>query len=297
MRLEHLLALEGLRREDIEALFSAARRHREGSPTARPLAGQTVANLFFEPSTRTRASFEIAAQALGAHVLNWSSQGSSTTKGETLLDTVRNIVAMGPRIVVIRHGMSGAAAFVAEHARCAVVNAGDGQHEHPTQGLLDGFTLWNRWGSFTGKRIAIVGDIRHSRVARSNLHLLTTLGAEVVLCGPPPLLPAGLAACGARIMSDLDKAVQGADAVMMLRIQRERQTPGLLPSAAEYRRRWGMTQARAATLKEGALILHPGPMNRGLEIDAEVADGPLSVILEQVGNGVAMRQAVLEAMA
>ncbi len=297
MKLAHLLAIEGMQREEIEALFSAAARLRNDRQVAKPLAGQTVANLFFEPSTRTRASFELAAQALGAQVLNWSAQGSSTTKGETLLDTVRNIVAMGPKVVVIRHPMSGAAAFVAEHVPCAVVNAGDGQHEHPSQGLLDGFTLHNRLGGLAGKRIAIVGDIRHSRVARSNLHCLTALGAEVVLCGPPPLLPAGLAACGARVLCDMDKAIEGVDAVMMLRIQKERQAQGLLPRPEEYRRRWGMTQARAAKLKETAFVMHPGPINRGLELDGEVADGPRSLVLEQVSNGLVMRQAILEACA
>lgn len=297
MKLQHLLAIEGMQREDIEALFAAAERLRQPGQTAQPLAGNTVANLFFEPSTRTRASFELAAQALGAQVLNWSAQGSSTSKGETLLDTVRNIVATGVKVVVIRHPLSGAAAFVAERTQCAVVNAGDGQHEHPSQGLLDGFTLQRRLGSLAGKRIAIVGDIRHSRVARSNLHCLTTLGAEVVLCGPPPLLPAGLATCGARVICDIDKAIEGADAVMMLRIQKERQSPGLLPPAEEYRKRWGMTAARAAKLKETAWVLHPGPINRGLELDSEVADGPKSLVLEQVANGVVMRQAILEALA
>jgi aspartate carbamoyltransferase catalytic subunit len=294
--MRHLLAIEGLPRNEIEALLSRAEAFREGRAIERRLSGQVVANLFFEPSTRTRSSFEIAAAALGAHVLNWTVAGSSASKGESLLDTVRNLAAMGPAVLVVRHPSSGAAELVARAVKCAVVNAGDGQHEHPSQGLLDAFTLKRRWGSLQGKRVAIIGDVLHSRVARSNLYCLQTLGAEVVLCGPATLLPSDVARLGATVTTELDEALRNVDAVMMLRVQRERQTEALFPSEREYHRRWGLTLARAEALKAGALVLHPGPVNRGLELSPEVADGLKSVILEQVENGVAVRKAILEAV-
>jgi aspartate carbamoyltransferase catalytic subunit len=297
----HLLAIEGMGRSDLEALLSRAQEHKRSlaTPAKRrePLAGRVVANLFFEDSTRTRSSFEIAAKLLGAEVLNWTTRGTSVSKGETLLDTVRNIDVMGPVALVIRHASSGAPLLVSRHVRASVVNAGDGTHEHPSQGLLDAFTLLERLGTVEGKTIAIVGDILHSRVARSNLHCLKALGAHVVLCGPPTLLPQGLEALGAKVTHDFGAALEGADAVMMLRIQLERQTESLFPSAREYGRLYGMTVARAGKLKEGAIILHPGPINRGVELAPEVADGPRSVILDQVENGVAVRMAILEACA
>lgn len=290
----HLISLEGMPRSTIESIFSRAALHVSGEVRNRPLIGQVVANLFFEPSTRTRSSFETAAAGLGAHVLNWTVAGSSASKGETLLDTVKNIASLGPIALVIRHSSSGAAALAASAVSCAVVNAGDGQHEHPSQGLLDAFTLWRRWGSFEGKRIAIIGDVLHSRVARSNLFALKTLGARVVFCGPPTLVPRWFEGLGAEVTWNVDEATLDADAVMMLRLQRERMAEAAFPTEAEYHRRWGLTVERATRLKKEAVVLHPGPVNRGLEIDPEVADGPRSLILEQVSNGVAVRQAILE---
>ncbi|MBI3183088.1 MAG: aspartate carbamoyltransferase catalytic subunit [Myxococcales bacterium] len=287
-------------RADLEALLSRAREHKrsiEAGFRKTPLAGRVVANLFFEDSTRTRSSFEIAAKMLGAEVLNWSTRGSSVSKGETLLDTVRNIEAMGPLAIVIRHTSSGAPALCARHVRCAVVNAGDGMHEHPSQALLDALTLMEKLGGLDGRKVAIVGDVLHSRVARSNLHCLIKLGAQVVLCGPPTLMPSGIEALGARVTYDLTAALEGADAVMLLRIQLERQGESMFPSAREYARSYGLDAARAARLEEGAVVMHPGPINRGVELAPDVADGPKSVILYQVTNGVAVRMAILEACA
>jgi aspartate carbamoyltransferase catalytic subunit len=292
----HLLQLEGLPRPELERLLERAHEYREGHVGGRHLIGRVVANVFYEPSTRTRSSFEVAAAGLGAHVLNWTVTGSSASKGETLVDTARNIAALGVDVIVIRHPSSGAAALVAQTVRCSVVNAGDGQHEHPSQGLLDAYTLWRRWKGFEGRRVAIVGDVLHSRVARSNLHALHTLGAELVICGPTTMVPVGLARPRVTVTTDLDVALDGVDAVMMLRIQKERQGEALFPSSGEYHRRWGLTVTRAARLKPEALVLHPGPVNRGLELAPEVADGPRSVILEQVENGVAVRKAALEAV-
>lgn len=292
----HFLGLEGLPRAELQQLLTRAHEYREGRVGGRHLVGRVVANVFYEPSTRTRSSFEVAAAGLGAHVLNWSVSGSSASKGETLVDTARNIAALSVGIIVVRHQHSGAAALVARSVGCSVINAGDGQHEHPSQGLLDAYTLWRRWGSLEGRRVAIVGDILHSRVARSNLHCLRALGASLVLCGPPTLLAPGLAALGADVTTDLDAALEGVDAVMMLRVQKERMTDALFPSAAEYHARWGLTNERAAALKPEAVVLHPGPVNRGLELSPEVADGQRSLILEQVENGVAVRKAILEAV-
>jgi aspartate carbamoyltransferase catalytic subunit len=293
--MRHLLGIEGLRRADIEALLNRAEAHLRGGPDAsHVLRGKVVANLFFEDSTRTRTSFEMAAHALGAEVLNWTMAGSSVSKGETLLDTVRNIEATGPVVLILRHRASGAPHLVARHVHCAVINAGDGTHEHPSQALLDAFTLRRRWGSLDGRTVVIVGDIFHSRVARSNLHCLTALGAKVVLCGPPTLLPPGLESLGAEVSSRLDEVLPRADAVMCLRLQVERQGENFFPSTREFARLYGLNPARAGRLKPEALIMHPGPINRGVELAPAVADGPRSVILEQVAHGVAVRRAILE---
>ena len=293
----HFLALEGRSRDELERFLDRAHEYREGRVGGRHLLGRVVANVFYEASTRTRSSFEVAAASLGAHVLNWSVSGSSATKGETLVDTAKNIAALGVSVIVVRHQHSGAANLVAKSVKnVSVVNAGDGQHEHPSQGLLDAYTLRRRWGSLDGKLIAIVGDVLHSRVARSNLHCLRELGARVVVCGPPTLLPTHLEAEGISVTTDLDAALVDVDAVMMLRVQRERQAEALFPSATEYHRRWGLTAKRAGMLKADAVVLHPGPVNRGLELAAEVADGNRSLILEQVENGVAVRKAILEAV-
>jgi aspartate carbamoyltransferase catalytic subunit len=292
----HLLGIEGLSRADVEVVFQRAVELR--ARTAPDLLqGKLVANVFFENSTRTRASFEVAAKRLGAEVLNWTTQSSSVSKGETLLDTLRNIDAMGPAVLVMRHPSSGAAHLASRFTRCPVINAGDGTHEHPSQALLDALTLQERLGTLQGKRIAIVGDVLHSRVARSNLHCLRLMGAEVTLCGPPTLMPAGVETLGARVSESLDDALLRADAVMLLRIQLERQAEALFPSAREYAQRYGMSSVRAAKLPAHVPILHPGPVNRGVELSAEVADGERSVILQQVSNGVAVRMALLELLA
>jgi len=294
--MRHLLGIEGLSRADIEGILDLAERHLPGAAGGEapaPLRGKLVANMFFEDSTRTRSSFEAAAKALGAEVLNWTAKGSSVSKGETLLDTVRNIEAMGPAAIVMRHAASGAPHLVAKHVGCAVINAGDGTHEHPSQALLDAFTLRRRWGSLEGRTVLIVGDVLHSRVARSNALCLRALGAQVVFCGPPTLLPAYPEVLGARCSTKLDELLPQVDAVMCLRLQLERQGDSLIPSAREYARLFGLNPARAERLKDGALVLHPGPMNRGVEISPAVADGPRSVILEQVRHGVAVRRALL----
>ncbi len=298
----HLLDIERLAREEIERVLDLARElkaaHGRGA-LAQPLAGKLVALLFFEPSTRTRSSFEIAAKRLGAQTVVWTSQGSSVSKGETLLDTALNLEAMGPDALVVRHAASGAAGLVASRVGCAVLNAGDGAHEHPSQALLDAFTLRERWGSLEGRTVVIVGDIAHSRVARSNLWCLTRLGARVRLCAPPTLLAPGLDRLGepgrVTLHERLDRALEGADAIMMLRIQLERQGggPPLVPSLREYARLFGLSERVAGELPAGALVLHPGPINRGVELAHAVADGPRSVILEQVENGVAVRMAAL----
>jgi len=298
--MKHLLGIDGLERREVETLLSRSGLHKQALAEGRrgnALSGKTVANLFFEDSTRTRTSFEFAARNLGADVLNWTASGSSVSKGEALVDTVRNLEATGPAALVIRHASSGAPHLAARWVHCAVINAGDGTHEHPSQALLDAFTLKEKLGTLEGKRILLVGDILHSRVARSNLFCLRLLGAEVVVCGPPTLIPAGLSQVAARVTSDLDGVLPEADAVMMLRIQLERQQEAHFPSAREYARLYGLSVARAGRMKPGAPVLHPGPMNRGVEIAPQVADGPSSVILEQVRNGVAVRMAILEACA
>ncbi|MCY1046931.1 aspartate carbamoyltransferase catalytic subunit [Corallococcus sp. bb12-1] len=293
--MRHLLGIAGWRRDELEALLDRAQAHLPGGPDAsHVLRGKVVANLFFEDSTRTRSSFEVAARRLGADVLNWSFVGSSVSKGETLLDTARNIEALGPAAIIIRHRSSGAPHLVAQHVKCAVVNAGDGAHEHPSQALLDAFTLRQRWGSLEGRTVLIVGDVLHSRVARSNLVCLKALGARVVLCGPPTLLPPGLEEMGGEVTHQLDAVLPQADAVMCLRLQTERMAEAFLPSQREYSRLFGLTPARVERMKADAPVLHPGPINRGVELSPVVADGPRSVILEQVSNGVAVRRAILE---
>ena len=301
-RQRHCIALEDFSREELLLVLDLAVSMKE--VLLRPikkvpsLRGKSVVNLFFEASTRTRSSFEIAAKVLSADALNWTSASSSVTKGETLVDTARNLEAMRPDVLVIRHSAGGAPGLVAQHVKCAVVSAGDGAHEHPTQGLLDCFTIRERLGSLEGKTLAIVGDISHSRVARSDLHAFTKLGTTVRLCGPPTMIPAGVEQMGCTVTHDLRTAVEGADAVVMLRIQHERIGDPLIPNTREYSRLWGLNARKAADwLKPSALILHPGPINRGVELSPDVADGPHSVILDQVQNGVAVRMAILYLLA
>ncbi|MEO7360858.1 MAG: aspartate carbamoyltransferase catalytic subunit, partial [Gemmatimonadaceae bacterium] len=257
------------------------------------LRGMTIVNLFFEASTRTRISFEFAEKRLSADTVNVASTGSSVSKGETLVDTARNLEAMKIDMVVIRHPASGAAKFLAERIESNVINAGDGMHEHPTQGLLDLLTLRDRFGDLKGRRICIVGDVLHSRVARSNIWGLTKLGAEVAVCGPRSLLPNAIEEMGVTVFQRIEEAIEWAEALNILRLQLERMEAGYIPSQREYNRVFGVTRERLERAPRELLILHPGPMNRGVEIDSDVADGPHSVILDQVTNGVAIRMAVL----
>jgi aspartate carbamoyltransferase catalytic subunit len=301
-RQKHCIALAEYSREEILEVLDLAVSMKE--VLQRPikkvpsLRGKSIVNLFFEASTRTRSSFEIAAKVLSADALNWTSATSSTTKGETLLDTARNLEAMRPDVLVIRHSAGGAPRLVADHVGCSVVSAGDGAHEHPTQGLLDAFTLREKLGTLAGKTVAIVGDVSHSRVARSDLHAMTKLGAKIRFCGPPTMMPAGVERLGATVHHDLREAVQGADAVVMLRIQHERIGDPLIPGTREYSKFWGLNAKKAQEwLEPACVILHPGPINRGVELSPEVADGPRSVILDQVQNGVAVRMAVLYLLA
>lgn len=296
----HLLALEGMTRDELLELIEAAAREREwlakGEPNRTSLAGVTVVLAFIEDSTRTRTSFEIAAQRLGANVVVFSSAASSLNKGESLLDTVRLFEAMGSSLVVVRHPASGAPAWLARQLdRMGVINAGDGMHEHPTQGLLDLLTLHDAWeGRFEGRRLAIVGDISHSRVARSAIAGLTTLGAQVTVCGPGTLLPADVEMLGCEVAPTIEEALAGADAAMALRLQKERMERALLPSFGEYARVWGLSPERIALMAPHAVVLHPGPVNRGVELAHAVADGLRARILAQVANGVAVRCAVLQ---
>ncbi len=293
----HLLGLEGLDRATILGLLDAAQGYRErlraGGQPFDELRGVTVLLGFFEDSTRTRVSFELAARHLGATVTTLTTAGSAISKGESLYDTVQNIRAMGVDLVVVRHVASGAPYFLAKHLDIGVINAGDGRHEHPTQGLLDLMTLRDAWGTFEGRRLALVGDISHSRVARSALFGLRALGAQVTIAGPNTLLPAGLEGLGCMVVGTVEEAMEGADAVMALRLQRERMDSGLLPSLGEFSRVWGLSPERVRLLARDAVVLHPGPMNRGVEVAPEVADSERSVILSQVTNGVALRCAVL----
>lgn len=297
----HVLGIEELDTREIvqyldtaEVFFEVSKRRVRKVPTLR---GKTVINLFYEASTRTRTSFEIAGKRLSADVINLSVSTSSVSKGESLLDTVKNLEAMHPDVIVVRHASSGAAHFVARHTRAGVVNAGDGTHEHPTQALLDAFTIRRAKGRIADLVVTIAGDIAHSRVARSNALLLSRLGARVRLCAPRTLLPVGVEQYGVEVFDDLGRAVDGADVVMMLRIQRERLTEALIPSTREYSRTFGLNRRVLARAKPDAIVMHPGPMNRGVEIDSDIADAPQSVILDQVEAGVAVRMAVLYLLA
>ncbi len=296
-----LLGLRGLSREQITTILDVAEPLKEISertikkvPTLR---GMTVVNLFFEPSTRTRISFEFAEKRMSADTVNVAAAASSISKGETLVDTARNLEAMRIDMVVVRHPGSGAARFLAERIESNVINAGDGTHEHPTQGLLDLLTLRDRFGTLDGKRVCIVGDVLHSRVARSNIWGLKALGAEVAVCGPRSLLPGAIHEFGVEVFDRVEQAIEWADALNVLRLQLERMELGYIPSLREYNRVFGVTRARLDKAPRDLIILHPGPMNRGVEIDSDVADGPHSVILQQVTNGVAVRMAVLYLLA
>ena len=301
LRSKNLLGIADLTPEEITLILDTTEAMKEIS--SRPikkvptLRGKTVLNLFFEPSTRTRTSFEIAEKRLSADTLSLSIGSSSVAKGETLLDTVTNLEAMDPNMIVLRHVSSGACHLLSRHCRSAVINAGDGMHEHPTQALLDAFTIRERKGRLAGLKVAIVGDLLHSRVLRSNIHLLTKLGADVWVCGPPTLIPMDVRRFGVHATSRVEEAVDGADVIMLLRIQLERMQGAFFPSLREYFNVFGMTEARVRLARPDAIIMHPGPMNRGVEIASEVADGPGSVILEQVANGVAVRMAVLYLLA
>jgi aspartate carbamoyltransferase catalytic subunit len=304
--MRHLLSTAGLATQDVVAILDLAEemadiQHRSVKKLP-ALRGRTVVNLFFEDSTRTRSSFEIAGKWLSADVINISAKGSSVSKGESLRDTVLTVTAMGVDALVIRHAASGAPQQVTQWVDAHVVNAGDGMHEHPTQALLDAFTLRRHFGtgegatgvdSFVGKRIAIVGDITHSRVARSNVLLLRSLGAQPILVAPPTLMPSGVASWGCELSDDLDAVLGDVDAVMMLRVQRERMSGGYFPTPREYTVGYGLTRDRLSALKPGTAICHPGPMNRGLEISADAADAANSLILDQVAAGVAVRMSVL----
>jgi len=294
----HLLSAADLDRDEATTILDTAEqmdvalagREIKKLPTLR---GRTVVNLFYEDSTRTRMSFELAAKRLSADVINFSAKGSSVSKGESLKDTALTLEAMGSDAVCIRHSLSGAPHRLAGWIRGSVINAGDGTHEHPTQALLDAFTMRRRTGRLEGLRVVIVGDVLHSRVARSNVLLLETLGADVTLVAPPTLLPVGVEAWPAAVSYDLDAVLPKADAVMLLRVQRERMNASYFPTQREYSRRYGLDRERMAALSDDAIVMHPGPMNRGMEIAAEVADSVRSTIVEQVSNGVSVRMAVL----
>jgi aspartate carbamoyltransferase catalytic subunit len=300
LRSRHLLGIASLGPEEITLILDTAEsfaeigtREIKKVPTLR---GKTVVNFFVEPSTRTRSSFELAEKRLSADAVNFSASTSSFTKGETLLDTARNLEAMAPDFIVMRHPEAGAAHFLAQHCACSIINAGDGTHEHPTQALLDAYTIRRR-KRLEDLRVAIVGDIRHSRVARSNVLLLSRMGARVTVCGPPTLLAPGLERLGCRVTHRIEEALEGADVVMALRIQLERMSRGFLPSLREYAKLYGVNRERLRGAAADAIVMHPGPLNRGVEITGEVADGERSVILEQVTNGVAVRMAVLYLLA
>ncbi len=293
----HLLDLQSLTAEELTVILDTARSFKaiNGRSIKRvpPLRGKTVVNLFVEPSTRTRISFELAAVRLSADVINFSAEASSLKKGETLRDTIRNLEALNADIIILRHSASGAPHYLARFASAHIINAGDGAHEHPTQGLLDTFTIRERKGRVAGLNVTILGDILYSRVARSNIWALLKLGAKVTLCGPPTLVPKVFEQFGCRVTWDLEEALRDADVVNLLRIQHERQRVTMFPGLGEYTALFGLNQARMKWVKPDALIMHPGPINRGVEIEGEIADGPQSVILEQVTNGLAVRMAVL----
>src|SRR6516164_9370220 len=294
-----LLGIEGLERSEIEAILARARDFQpapgETFKRFETLRGRMIVNLFFENSTRTRTSFEIAARRLGAEAVSIAASGSSVSKGESLVDTLNTLAAMRPSAIVMRHSASGAPHFLARHLNTPIINAGDGAHEHPTQALLDARTILDRVPTLEGLRVAIIGDIAHSRVARSNVHLLAKFGAEIVLCGPASLLPVELKelATGVRLTNDIREAIQDADVVMMLRVQLERQHEAAFPSS-EYFRFYGLRLEHLDLARPDAIVMHPGPINRGRELSSEVADFQRSVILNQVENGIAVRMAVLE---
>ncbi|HZP26555.1 MAG TPA: aspartate carbamoyltransferase catalytic subunit [Dehalococcoidia bacterium] len=303
----HLLDLDDFSRDELESVLSTAEAMKEvlsrEVPRVPALRGTTIANLFYEASTRTRSSFELAAKALGADVINVAAESSSVKKGESLIDSVRTLQAVGASLLVIRHWQSGAPYLVARHCDMGVINAGDGWHAHPTQALLDLLTIRSHLGDVQGRRVVIIGDIAHSRVARSNLWGLTRIGAEIVLCAPPTLLPAVFTADDPRALPavtvehDIERALDGADVVMALRLQLERMQAGLLPSLREYAHLYQLNEERLALANPGALVMHPGPMNEGVEVSPAVAHGAQSVIEEQVSNGVAVRMAVLYLLA
>ncbi|MDO9413098.1 MAG: aspartate carbamoyltransferase catalytic subunit [Pseudolabrys sp.] len=296
----HLLGIEGLSAADITGLLDLGEEfvtlNRQIDKKKASLRGRTQVNMFFEHSTRTQASFELAGKRLGADVMNMSASSSSMSKGETLIDTAMTLNAMHPDILVVRHHASGAVALLADKLDCSVINAGDGTHEHPTQALLDALTIRRNKGRIEGLLVAICGDILHSRVARSNIMLLNTMGARVRVIGPTTLLPPGIERMGVEVARDMREGLADADIVMMLRLQRERMNGSFVPSVQEYFHYWGLDEKKLAYAKPGALVMHPGPMNRGVEIDSIVADGAQSLIREQVEMGVAMRMAVLEAL-
>jgi aspartate carbamoyltransferase catalytic subunit len=301
LKSRHLLGIADLEPGEIQLILDTALAMKEIGTRAikkvPTLRGRTVVNLFFEPSTRTRLSFELAEKRLSADTLGVTTSGSSVTKGETLIDTARTLEAMAPDVIVMRHESSGAPHQLARVCKASIVNAGDGMHEHPTQALLDAFTMIERKGRLQGLRVAIVGDLLHSRVLRSNVLLLTKMGANVTIAGPATLLPLGVERLGVRVVTSLDAALEGAEVVMMLRVQHERMRGLFLPSTREYFTLFGLTPERMTRAAPEAIVMHPGPMNRGVEIDSAVADGPWSVILDQVANGVAVRMAVLYLLA
>ena len=297
LSVSNLLSISDLSPKDVTLILDTAESmdavNRQRVKKVPSLRGVTIVNVFYESSTRTRMSFEIAGKRLSADVVNFSTTSSSVVKGETLLDTARNLEAMRPDLLVVRHGSSGAASYLSRRIRCPIVNAGDGAHAHPTQALLDAFTIRKHLGRLDGLRVAIVGDMAHSRVLRSNVELLTMMGSSVVACSPPTMTPLFAENLGAEVTTDMDSAVEGADVVMMLRVQMERQSERLIPSVREYFRLFGLGRERLARAAPHAIVMHPGPMNRGTEIASDVADGSRSVILEQVSHGVAVRMAVL----
>ncbi|MFC1769824.1 aspartate carbamoyltransferase catalytic subunit [Nitrospirota bacterium] len=301
LRGKDLLGIKELSIEEIELILDTAagfkdvlQRDIKKVPTMR---GRTVVNLFFEPSTRTRTSFELAAKRLSYDVVNFSSSTSSLVKGETIKDTALTVQALGAEIVIVRHGSSGVSHMLSKLLGASTINAGDGANEHPTQALLDAFTMREKKGSFKGLEVAIVGDVVHSRVARSNIYCLLKLGAKIRLVGPPTLVPDCFNDLGVDVYHSMDEGLRGADVVMTLRIQMERQTGGFLPSTGEYFRYWGLTHERMRLTDKDAIVMHPGPMNRGIEITSSLADGPRSVILEQVTNGLAVRMAIMYLLA
>jgi aspartate carbamoyltransferase catalytic subunit len=299
LKAQHLLAITDLSHLDITALLDLAQTYAESgnaAPLKHVLAGRTQVNLFFENSTRTQSSFEIAGKRLGADVMNMAIATSSVAKGETLIDTAMTINAMHPDFLVVRHQSSGAVELLSQQVSCAVLNAGDGQHEHPTQALLDALTIRRHFGRLQGLTVAICGDVLHSRVARSNIHLLNAMGATVRVVAPSTLLPSGIANFGVTVHRNMAEGIRGADVVMMLRLQQERMNGTFVPSLREYYQLYGLTEAKLREAKPHALVMHPGPMNRGVEIDSSVADGAQSVIREQVEMGVAVRMAVLDAL-